>query len=238
MTEDNKKRLISVIILVFILAAFAALYFYAKSRGLIDIFSSSEALQDYIKSYGALGPLIFGLLQVVQVVISPIPGNITTLAGGVMFGFWPALLISSSSILIGSLICFGLARAFGKPLVVRMVGTKITEKYLNVFSTRQRIVLIFMFLFPFFPDDALCLIAGISGMSWGFFIVAILLTRPLGLIVAALIGSGAISMPIWGWAVIVGITVVLFALSIKYADKIQAFASHIMDKLRKHGKAE
>jgi uncharacterized membrane protein YdjX (TVP38/TMEM64 family) len=228
---NNKKIVISLLILI--VAVFVALYFVLRHMGWLDIFGSVETIQEYISGFGIWAPIAFAALQILQVIISPIPGNITTLAGGLLFGFGNGFLISYVSIFAGSLIAFGLARAFGKPLVVRLVGERVTHKYMDVLSSRQKVVLIFMFLLPFFPDDALCLIAGLSGISWGFFIVILLLTRPAGILFSALVGSGIVSVPVWGWGIIIAASLALMALSVKYSPQIDTFMhKHVMDKFR------
>jgi uncharacterized membrane protein YdjX (TVP38/TMEM64 family) len=218
-----------------IIAIFVALYFIAANNGWLDVFKSVEKLQEYISGFGIWAPLVFCAIQVLQVIISPIPGNITTLAGGLLFGFGSGFMYSYISIVLGSILAFALARAFGKPLVVRLVGEKITHKYMDVLSSRQKVVLILMFLLPFFPDDALCLIAGLSGISWGFFIVIQLLARPAGILFSALVGSGAVSVPIWGWGIIIALSLGIMALSVKYSPQIDAFMKrHVTDRFRKN----
>ena len=229
----NKKRIWLAAGLVIIIAVFVVLYFVLARMGWLDIFQSVETLQDYISDYGIWAPVVFCALQILQVIISPIPGNITTLAGGLLFGFGKGFFLSYASIFAGSLIAFGLARAFGKPLVIKLVGEKITHKYMDVLSSRQKIVLIFMFLLPFFPDDALCLIAGLSGISWAFFIVILLLTRPAGILFSALVGSGALSVPVWGWGIIIALSLGIMAVSVKYSPQIDEFMhKHVVDKFR------
>ncbi len=228
-----KKKIMLISALVLIVVAFTVLYFVMAKNGWLDVFKSVEKLQEYIAGFGILAPLVFCVLQVVQVIISPIPGNITTLAGGLLFGFGKGFLMSYVSIVIGSMLAFGLARAFGKPLVVKLVGEKITHKYMDVLSSRQKVVLVFMFLLPFFPDDALCLIAGLSGISWGFFIAIQLLARPAGILFSALVGSGAVSVPVWGWGIIIALSVGVMALSVKYSPQIDDFMrKHVMDKFK------
>jgi uncharacterized membrane protein YdjX (TVP38/TMEM64 family) len=160
-------------------------------------------------------------VQLAQVIISPIPGNVTTLVGGMLFGFWPAFGLSTLAILAGSFLAFGLARAFGRPLVVRLVGPRITERYLGALSSRARIVLVLMFLLPFFPDDALSLVAGLTGISWVFFIVASILTRPWGLIFSSLVGSGMLEVPVWAWVLIGAATVGLAWVFMKWGPLIE-----------------
>ena len=83
------------------------------------------------------------------------------------------------------------------------------------------LTLALLFLFPFFPDDVLCLLAGLTGYSWGWFAGMVLLTRPWGLVFSALIGSGALSMPLWGWVAIVIVAVAAMVLSIKYGSRLE-----------------
>ena len=49
----------------------------------------------------------------------------------------------------------------------------------------------------------------------------ILLTRPWGTIVSSLVGSGEISIPLWGWALIVAAAVGLMVFSIKYGSRME-----------------
>lgn len=233
--RTGKKRILTIVLLVTIIAVFVILYIVALRLGWLDIFQSVEVLQEYISGFGIWAPLVFAALQVIQVIISPIPGNITTLAGGLLFGFGQGFLISYASIILGSVLAFALARIFGKPLVIKLVGEKLTHKYIDVLSSRQKIVLIFMFVLPFFPDDALCLIAGISGISWPFFLVMLALARPAGILFSALVGSGIISVPIWGWGIIIALSVAIMALSVKYSPQIDAFMKkHVTDRFKKH----
>ncbi len=235
----TKNKIFLIIMLIIIAALLVVAYFVMKNNGWLEIFESTQKLQEYVSGFGIWAPLVFMALQIVQVIISPIPGNITTLAGGVMFGFTNGFLLSFAAIFIGSIMAFGLARMFGKPLVIKMVGEDVTHKYIDVMSSRQKVVLIFMFLLPFFPDDALCLIAGISGVSWPFFIVTLLLARPAGIVFSALIGSGAISMPIWGWAIIIVVSVAAMILSVKYAPQINDFTKkHVIDRFKKSDKKD
>ena len=195
----DRKRIVSLVILIVVVAAIIVGYVALRRSGRLEIFASKEAMREWVSGFGAWAPAAFFLVQMIQVIISPIPGSVTTLVGGALFGLWPAFGISTAAILAGSLLAFGLARAFGRPLVSRLVGPRITEKYLGAMTSRTRIALLLMFLLPFFPDDALSLIAGLTGISWMFFFVAILITRPWGLLFSSLVGSGFLTIPLWAW---------------------------------------
>lgn len=226
----TKKQIVWCSILVVIVAALIILYYIGKGAGWFKLFESKEQIQQYVESFGALAPLAFFLLQFFQVIISPIPGNLTTIAGGMLFGFWPAFFISTGAIFLGSICAFILGKLFGRPLVEKIAGKKIVDKYMMTVSSRQRIVLIMMFLLPFFPDDVLCLIAGLSAMKVTRFALVVILTRPWGLLFSAMLGSGMINIPEWGWIALIAAAVLLFILSIKYAPIIEDRLKHWLER--------
>ena len=222
MSEQRKNRKRGILlagVLILAIAALAALYFWLKANGYLEIFTSVEALQAYVRGFGAWAPAIFILLQIAQVIFAPIPGNVTTLAGGALFGFWPSFFYSTVAICLGSLVAFGIGRYCGKPIVYKLASPAIVDKYLNVLAGKQRLTLALLFLFPFFPDDVLCLLAGLTGYSWSWFAVMVLLTRPWGTIVSALVGSGSLSIPLWGWAILVVAAVAAMVFSIWFMGR-------------------
>jgi uncharacterized membrane protein YdjX (TVP38/TMEM64 family) len=215
------KRLASLVIIVLVVAGLVAGLLVLRGAGRLRMFSSPDAMRAWVAGFGAAGPAVFFAAQVGQVIISPIPGSVTTLVGGMVFGFWPAFGLSTAAVIVGSLLAFGLARAFGRPLVVRLVGSRMTERYLGAMTSRARIALLLMFLLPFFPDDVLSLVAGLTGISWLFFLVAVACTRPWGLLFSSLVGAGLLQVPTWGWALIGIGTAALVGASLKWGGAIE-----------------
>ncbi len=207
----------------------AALWWLQRTGG-FAVFSSPEAMQAYVKGYGAWAPVVFFLLQAAQVVAAPIPGNVTAMAGGFLFGFWKATALSIGATVVGSVAAFALARGFGRPLVVRLVGASVVDKYVDIVSRKGLPLLFAMFLLPFFPDDALCFIAGLAAVSWPVFLLMMLFTRPPGLIMSSLVGSGVVQMPIWGWVLIGAAALALVWLSYRYGEKINEWLLRRMAK--------
>lgn len=118
MSEQRKNRKRGILlagVLILAIAALAALYFWLKANGYLEIFTSVEALQAYVRGFGAWAPAIFILLQIAQVIFAPIPGNVTTLAGGALFGFWPSFFYSTIAIFLGSLVALASAGTAASP---------------------------------------------------------------------------------------------------------------------------
>lgn len=207
LSNSIKKILFPIIVIIF--AVF--IFIIKKDYNFVSLFGDVEKLKEYILSFGNLAPVIFGIIQFLQVIISPIPGNLTTLAGGALFGFWPSLLISSAAIVLGSITAFSLARIFGRPFVEWIIGKERVEKYFDTITTNKKIIFLLIILLPFFPDDIICFIAGISGISWLFFILTMIIARPPGLIVSALIGANGFKLPIWVWISIAAAVILVIA---------------------------
>lgn len=208
---SSKKTLFTkIVIIIIIFTVIIAIYMLGKNHNIFDIYNNVEYLQEYILSHGKNAPLVFGIIQFLQVVISPIPGNITTVVGGALFGFWTSFTISSIAIVLGSIAAFGLARAFGRPLVEMIAGKEVTSKYFDTITKNKKILFALIILLPFFPDDIICFVAGISGMTWGFFMLCMLIARPPGLLISALVGSFGFEFPIWVWGALIFLILALF----------------------------
>lgn len=183
-------------------AAIAACYMLYVNTGLSAKFSDFDALREYILASGVWGVLIFIALTVFQVVVLPIPEAVTILLGVAIYGPTSSFILSVIGTIIGSLISFMLGKVFGRRLCDYMFGEEATKKYAAILNERGRFLFILMLLFPAFPDDMLCMIAGITDMSYVYFTLICLATRPVMIGLTAYLGSGIIpfsgaGIPIW-----------------------------------------
>ncbi len=211
---------------VFLLATILLMLYLLKITGFLEKIDSVEDLRNYITSFGSFAVILFILIQFLQVVILPIPSFITVGAGVIMFGaFWGAVY-SVIGIILGSLLAFFLGRVFGKKLACWLVGKKTLDKGLKVIEGKDKIILTFMFLFPFFPDDALCFIAGVTSISSTFFITMIFITR----LITVFVGSYSMNNSIipydtwWGillWVLLLLGTIILTVLIYKKGENIE-----------------
>lgn len=144
------------------------------------LFSDINSLKMFIAQGGIWGPLIFVLIQIVQVVIPIIPGGVSCAAGVVLFGPWAGLIYNYVGIVIGSFINFYLARKYGTTLVKSFVSESTYDKYSNWLDKGKKFDKFFALaiFFPVAPDDFLCMLAGLTKMSLKRFAAIILLGKP------------------------------------------------------------
>jgi len=218
--------------LIFLVAIVFFVYILLKHYGILDKFSSVEELTSILNSkYKALTIILYMLVQFLQVTVLPIPAFVTTAAGIAIFGNWyEPVIYSLAAIIPASLFSFMLGRLLGKPFVAWMVGKDNMKKYLNKTRGKENPIFFMMFLLPVFPDDILCMVAGITPMTFRFFLIMQIICRPpavIGTILAtySVIDKGFFKTPL-GIVIIVLLAIafcVVVYLTIKYADRIEKF---------------
>lgn len=233
----SKKLMRIILVLTLMILALGLIYFILKTTGLWEKFNSVDKMQTAILELGFWGRFIFVLLQFLQVTFIPLPSPVLIVAGSLIYGPFQAGILSISGILLGSALAFFLGRVFGKKVVIFMVGEKIEQKWSKFLSSCKYTFVIMMFL-PFFPDDVLCLVAGVTDMSWTFFMLTQLIARPVSIFLVSYFSSGQI-IPYhgWGlavWAVIIIGSLVLLYLSSKYNIQIEKFIKNLFTKKKKN----
>lgn len=162
------------------IALLAVSLFYGLRTG---IFTSEEAMEDFIRQFGTAGGIVFVVLQVVQVVVPIIPGGVSCLVGVLLFGPWKGFLYNYIGICIGSVAAFFIARRYGRGLLHTMFDEKLLGRYEGWTQKNDRFTKLFALaiFFPVAPDDLLCYLAGTTKMRAEVFVAVILLGKPLSI---------------------------------------------------------
>jgi len=143
-------------------------------------YTRRRRLARFLRSLGPYSAAVFMLLQALQVVISPIPGELTGVVGGYVYGVNFGFLFSTLGLTLGSWIAFELANIFGRPLVERFVTKKILDKFHFLTTNAGAIISFLLFIIPGFPKDYLCYILGLTGMNLTTFLIVSTLGRMPG----------------------------------------------------------
>jgi len=156
----------------------------------MDFFSTLDSIQTFLLQFGVWTPLAFFILQLLQIIIAPIPGGTVGLVGGALFGTFWGFVISIAGTLVGSAIVFLLAKRFGRPFVLKFVSSPLIAKYENIEESKLNAVLFAIFLFPLFPDDILCFVAGLSAMKFKTFMIIAIVGRSPSVFINNMVGAG------------------------------------------------
>jgi uncharacterized membrane protein YdjX (TVP38/TMEM64 family) len=195
------------------------------------LLNDREAVQMWIAGFGPLGPLVSVFLNTLQVLLAPIPGQTVGLVNGYLYGVVLGTLYSLIGVQVGSALAMALARRFGRPLVVRLVGQKQLDRWDRIAWRRGPAFFFLVFLFPFVPDDLICFIIGLSPLPIPYLLVLAALGRLPGLVVASWVGANATALPWWGWGSIGAGATALALIFWRYQDRLEMTVMRLIRRL-------
>jgi uncharacterized membrane protein YdjX (TVP38/TMEM64 family) len=153
------------------------------------LFFEPKRLNAFISSFGPFAAVVFVIIQSLQVVFAPIPGELTGFVGGILFGKTLGVVFSTIGLTIGSLLAFAISRYFGMGLVERIVKKEYIDKF-NYFITHKGLNITFiLFLLPGFPKDSLCYLLGLTHMRIADFLFMNIFGRLPGTLLLTLQGN-------------------------------------------------
>ena len=175
----------------------------------------------FLNSLGPAGFIGFILLQVAQVVVAPIPGEVTGFLGGVLYGTFLGVILSTIGLTLGSYIAFALSRTFGRPFVEKFVDGKTIGRFDYLLHHKGVFLVFLLFLIPGVPKDFLCYILGLGHLSTTEFLVISTTGRLLGTILLTLGGTYIRQHQYYNFSVLLGIAIVIVLISMAYKDKFE-----------------
>ncbi|MGV3009896.1 TVP38/TMEM64 family protein [Streptococcus thoraltensis] len=149
----------------------------------IGILNNTNVLKSVIKRHELMGPLIFIVIQIIQVVFPVIPGGLTTVVGFWVFGWWQGFIYNYIGIIVGSIILFLLVKRFGRKFILLFVKEETFFKYEQKLESKHfEILFILSMIAPVSPADMMVMVTALTNMSLKRFTTIILITKPFSFI--------------------------------------------------------
>lgn len=214
----DKKRKIFAVVSIFVLLALMGLATWF-AYGWLSSFSQ-ESFRDYIRSFGAWGPVVMLLIQFLQVFIALIPGEFVETAAGFAFGPVFGTLICYIGVTVASSVVFLLIRRFGIKLVEVFVSReKINElKFINTEKKRNYLIF-FLFFIPGTPKDLLTYFVGLTDIKLGTFLAISLIAR-IPSVVTSTFGGHLLGVgEYWDAVILYGVTGVVSLIGLMVYNK-------------------
>jgi len=218
MMRDNRHRAVCVLVLALLLAMAAVWHWH---RSLWDFFTDQERLREWVAGFGPLGPLVSVALNVVQVLVAPVPGQFINLVNGYLYGIWLGGLYSLAGLVLGSALAMWLSRRLGRPLVERLVDASTLARWDRLAAGRGALFFFLIFLFPLLPDDVACFIIGLSALPIPQMLLLATLGRLPGLIFSCWLGARATLLPWWAWASLTAGVVFLAGVYLRCQERLE-----------------
>jgi len=195
---------------------------------LYDSLHNRHELKRFILSFGAYSPLAYILLQIIQVIVAPIPGGAIEFLGGYLFGVKAGFIYSMIGLMLGSWAAFSLARIFEKIAVEKFVSERTRKKFDYLVEHEGVILSFILFLLPGFPKDALCYILGLTPMHLGIFLIISTIGRIPGTLIATLQGAKAFEHQYYTFGILLGGSALVILAFYIYHEEIH----HLLKKLK------
>ena len=198
----KRRRIVSICSFIIFIALFVWLTF-AIGKPLVELASDPEKFRDMINKQGFLGRLTLIGIQILQVVIAMIPGEVIEVGAGYAFGAVEGTLLCLVGVAIGSTLIFLLTKCFGLRLVEAFVSReKISElKFINN-EKRLNLLIFILFFIPGTPKDVLTYFVGLTPMKLRTFLLITSIAR-IPSVVSSTIGGHALGLQNYSMAIIV-----------------------------------
>ncbi len=177
-----------------------------------------EAIKALLLSYGGLAPPLFICIQILQVLLAPIPGETTGFIGGYLFGVSSGFIYSTIGLTLGSWINFSLGRLLGRRYGTRIIPSRYIKRFDSIIKHQGVIVSFILFILPGFPKDYLSIFLGFSSLSTKVFLLMAGVGRMPGTFMLSLQGS-QIYQQNYGTLVILFLISLSFTLPVIYYRK-------------------
>jgi uncharacterized membrane protein YdjX (TVP38/TMEM64 family) len=166
---------------------------------------NTDAVAHYVQSYGRLAPIFFVALQICQVVVVPIPGQVIGIIAGYIFGWKLGALYTMAGLALGMIIVFTLSRKLGRGFVERLNGPEAMRDLEALFASRDNsiyqksaqtlrsnalLTFFLVMLLPGLPDNLACFVAGLTKIPIRFLLLAALVGRFPAALTLSLFGDG------------------------------------------------
>ncbi len=214
----KNKTWLKLFLLIFLVTGTTLILY---KTGVFAFFLDKERMKQFLHSLGPLSFVGFMFLQAAQVIISPIPGEVTGLLGGFFYGKLLGALLSTIGLTIGSWVAFSLSRYFGRPFVEKFVKKATMCRYDYLLHHKGAFLVFLLFLIPGFPKDYLCYILGLGHLTTKEFLVISTVGRLMGTVLLTFGGDYIRHHQYYRFSFLFGIAIVLVLLSMLYRDKIE-----------------
>lgn len=200
---QHGKRVATAVSLLLLLL----LLFLFRDEVTLLLNNAGEA-KELMARLGWWGPILLIVINVVQIVIAPIPGYAVYIGAGFLFGTLWGGIWGSIGLLLGGMVAMAVGRQLGRPFVQWLVGVETLNRWEKVTHSDNALVWGVILLSPI--GDAPFLLAGLSRVRFRTIFVLTIITRVPAAFAAAAVGAGVVVLTWWQILLIVVVLAIPF----------------------------
>ena len=228
------KVLLSVVKLLILLTIVVMIpvYMLIYKWDLIQSFKSINDVVVFLEGYKTESIFVYIGMQVIQIVISVIPGQAFQFAAGILYGFAFGLLFSIIGAVIGTTITFYLAKILGRDAMHLLFTEEKFNYFVERLNSKKAYTLVFLiYLIPGLPKDVMSYAAGVSSMKFKAFLLTSLIGRIPGMAGSLLVGALYFKGHYIAMGIVAAIAVIAFIMCIVKRKTITEFMDRFYEKV-------
>lgn len=215
-----KKVLVKAIVVVMVILTIVLVAAY-----IFNMFSGEGKLtgffQEWAEKNTVLAVVLFLTLSPIINLIPGISSMFFITLANLMFndqttvGMLKAFGLCAASITLTSSLMFLIGRYGGKKLVDWIIGKDVSEKTKKLLTAGGKALLPAAYLLPFFPDDTIALVVGMTNMSFLYNLVCTLIFRNIGALTICVLGTDFFDysqFTWWMWITIIVAAIIVFSI--------------------------
>ena len=168
-----------------------------------------EALKLWAEETGSISVVIFGAMNMLQVIIAVIPGGPFEVAAGYLYGVLGGTLLCDVAMTLGSVLVFLLVKHFGMKFVLLFFSREQVDNVHFLKNTsRLRTILFILFLIPGTPKDLITYLVGLSDLDLGSWVLICFIGRLPAILFSAM-GGSALGTEEYGMVIVISVLLVV-----------------------------
>ena len=235
--EKRRKKIQTIVsalklLLLFGIVIGVPIYVYFTYPDLIDRFKSLDEINKLLKQYKTASIFAYMGLQILQIIVSVLPGQALQFAAGYAYHFWLGFLYSIIGVAMGTVITFYLARLLGKDALHVIFGEEKFSKFVHTLNSKRSFIVLFViFLIPGIPKDLFTYAAGVSEIRIIPFLLLSLIGRAPAMIGSIMMGNMFYNGSYFGLIIVGAAAVILFIAGILHRDKLLKWSDQFYTRM-------
>ena len=205
------KKWLKIFLVIFIFAAISiAIYFTLKVFGLTNI----STIRNMIFKSGKYGIIVYTLitsLMLIFLCFVPLLNTSLAILGIAVFGAKIAFVTNIIAVFISSSVLFLIGDKLGEKFASKLVGKQALNNTQNLIHNKSKLLLPILFIIPTIPDEAICLVSGMTKIKYWYLILISLIYHSIEVGLFCFAGSGIIkwsTLSILDWIVLINIFII------------------------------
>ena len=202
----NRIGILKIAIVLLIIAILCALLY----QPFVALLSDPSTFRQWLNQYGFFSYLIFSLINMAQIMLAFLPGEIVEVLAGYCFGLINGMLVCMIASGVASALIFLAIRHFHIDLLSLFFNDEATHQFRFLFDSRHlSIILFIIFLIPGTPKDILTYIMPLTKIRFTAFLMITTVARIPSIITSTMVGDALFSNDYMTSLIIYGITALL-----------------------------